>query len=231
MPTVTPPLPGPCTPARRSRIARLLAALRRDQSGVSMVEFAMSLPIVVTLGLYGMEIAFMATTNMQISQLALSAADNASRLGQTDNSAVAPTISETSIGAVIDGAETQGGPLDFEENGRIILSSLEENEDGLQYIHWQRCGGGLPVQSGYGPEGHGLEGTPIAGLGKPGKLVFARPEGAVMYVEVFYDYQPLFGSAFVNDVRFKQEAAFVVRDDRNLSDVTGDEANLCAPPP
>lgn len=219
------------SPGLRQRIARRLGTLRRDQSGVSVIEFAISLPIFVTLGMYGMEIAYMQTADMQISQLALSVADNASRLGQTDNSAVAPTISESDIDAVLGGGEAQGAPLGFAEHGRIILSSLEkETSSGRQYFHWQRCRGGLvEKQSSYGPQDYGLAGDPLTAVGEPGKQVAAEDGKAVMFVEVFYQYQPLFGQAFVKDMKFREEAKFVVRDNRNLSGpgVTGGLLNEC----
>lgn len=221
-------------PRALARIAELLGTIRRDQSGMSVVEFAISLPIVATLSMYGMEIAFMATTNMQVSQLALAVADNASRLGQTDNSAVTPTVSEASIDELMGGAEQQGSSLDFAENGRIILSSLELSDDGRQFIHWQRCRGGLEGQeSAYGEQGDGFTGAVLPGMGKTGQVVTAGDNRAVMYAEVFYEYQPLFGDLFVKDMIFKQEGAFVVRDDRNLggdppSDgLTGEVLNAC----
>ena len=37
-----------------------------------------------------------------------------------------------------------------------------------------------------------------------------------MFVEVYYNYQSLFGSLFVTSQSFKQEAAFIIRDRRNL---------------
>ena len=66
-----------------------------------MIEFALVLPLFLLLGLFGTEMAHMTTVNMQVSQLATSLADNASRLGQTDNSAVTPTISEVDIDSVM----------------------------------------------------------------------------------------------------------------------------------
>jgi hypothetical protein len=216
-------IPGPRN--MPSRLSRLLKSLARDRSGISLVEFALSLPLVVTLGMFGMEIAFMATANMQVSQLALAVADNASRLGQTDNSAVTPTISEDSINAVMQGAKKQGESLNLEQNGRIILSSLEKDAGtGKQYIHWQRCFGALDRDSSYGNDTtlNGLNGPNITGLGKPGRQVTARDGQAVMYAEIYYTYQPLFGDMFIGDVTFKQEAGFVVRDDRNLSGGGGD---------
>lgn len=190
-----------------------------------MLEFAICLPVVTALAMYGLEIAYMSTVNMQVSQLALSVADNASRLGQTDNSSVAPTIAEANIDAVMFGAMRQGQSLNLEENGRVILSSLEKDDDsGKQYIHWQRCAGELDRDSSYGNDSdrNGLSGAVLNGMGLPGKVATARDGQAVMFAEVFYTYQPLFGTLFANPITFRQEAAFVVRDDRNLSGGGGD---------
>lgn len=74
---------------------RLLArAFLPCHAGVSTLEFALILPIVMSIGLYGVEIVYLNTIDMKLSEMALSLADNASRLGQTDNSAVTPTVAE-----------------------------------------------------------------------------------------------------------------------------------------
>lgn len=224
--------PGPRSLSRSTaagRCARLLHALRRDQSGISMVEFGLSLPMLVALGLFGIEIVNMTTANMQISQLALAVADNASRLGQTDNSAVAPTIAEAEIDAVMSGARRQGMGMKFKENGRVILSSLERHANGRQYIHWQRCTGDLAKVSAYGNDtsNNGLTGPAWDGLGQPGRKVAANPGQAVMFVEVYYNYQPLFGTMFFSGRQFRHEAAFIVRDDRNLAGLSGTKTSAC----
>jgi hypothetical protein len=204
---------------------RAFATLVQDRAGISVVEFALSLPFFLGLGTMGVEIAYMASINMQVSQLALSVGDNASRLGQTDNSAVAPTIDETDIDAVMFGAMKQGAAFDFEHNGRIVLSSLEKDPvSGKQYIHWQRCAGDLNRNSRYGNDSNnnGLTGVSFPnGLGRTGHQVKAGDGEAVMFVEVFYTYRPLF-AGFFSDKNFSREAAFVVRDDRNLTGGGGD---------
>lgn len=202
-----------------SRTRALLSRLRRDRSANALIEFAYTLPILITLAMYGVELAYMSTVNMQVSQIAMALADNASRLGQTDNSAVAPTITNKDIDSVMTGALQQGASIKFQENGRLILSSLERTAvTNRQYIHWQKCRGNLAQQSAYGPAGHGLVST-LGGLGKAGSVVTADAGSAVMFVEAYYSYKPLFGSMFVKNVKFSQEAAFEIRDDRDL--VTG----------
>jgi len=208
------------TPARTNACVSTMRRLLREKRAVSVVEFALMLPIFVTLGMYGTEIAYMSTVNMQISQMALSVADNASRLGQLDNGVIDPTINETDVDAVMFGALKQGEALNFEQNGRVILSSLElDSLTGRQFIHWQRCRGDLVKISRYGDDSsthNGLTGTPITGVGQPGFPVTASANNPVMVAEVYYNYHGLFGTMFTKDQLFRQEAVMMVRDNRDL---------------
>ncbi|WP_424771665.1 TadE/TadG family type IV pilus assembly protein [Pontixanthobacter sp.] len=216
--------------AKLARPGRLIRRLRSSRSGVSMVEFALVLPVLLTMGLYGTEIARMATINMTLSQIALSLADNASRLGQTDNSGVTPTITEGNVDAVLAGAIRDGIAIDLEREGRIILSSLEYDDfTGRQYIKWQRCRGNLDVESNYGNDStlNGLSGSPITGMGRGTKKVTAQSGMAVMYVEIEYTYRALFENPFGSgDRTLRKEAAYLIRDDRNLAPgLTGANSN------
>ncbi|MEL1249243.1 TadE/TadG family type IV pilus assembly protein [Aurantiacibacter gilvus] len=209
----------------RTRIARRLPLLRRDEEAVSTLEFALILPLFITLGLTGVEMAYMATVNMQVSQTAISLADNASRLGQTDNSSVTPTVTEADIDSIIGGALRQGESFNLEENGRIILSSLEYDEvTGRQFIHWQRCRGSLDRDSLYGDDGdnNGLGSTTIVGVGTADNQILATEGSAVMVAEVYYRYDGIINGSFGETAEFRQEAIFTIRDDRNLTPgVTG----------
>lgn len=216
-------------PVVSPRLVRLLRAARRAlacNSGAAAVEFAISLPILSTLGMYGIELAYMSSVNMQISQIALEVADNASRLEQTDNSSVAPTVTEADVDSVMTGAIKAGQNFNFTGNGRVILSSLEKDPaTGKQFIHWQRCAGSLAVNSAYGNDSNnnGLNGASLNGMGSGATAVTAPAGVAVMFVEIYYDYQGIFGTLFVRNMRFKQEAAYLVRDSRDLraSNTTG----------
>lgn len=199
-----------------SRLVSLSSRLRQDCRGVSFVEFALILPIIITLGFYGTEVARMATVSMQVGQIASSLADNASRLGQTDNSAVTPTVTKAQIDSVMMGAMVEGASFGLADHGRIILSSLEKDEStGRQFIHWQRCRGELRAYSRYGTSGAGRTGSVLNGMGNPA-IAAPSSQDAVMFVEVSYVYQPLFGTMFVGNPTFRREAAFIIRDDRNL---------------
>lgn len=217
---------------RRFGQARPLAALLRDTQAVSVLEFALVLPLFMTLGMYGAEIAWLNATALEVSQVAVSMADNASRIGQTDNSGVTPTISSADVESVLDGALEEGASTNLEENGRVILSSLEGHPvTGKQYIHWQQCKGKGKQQSKRGkadPTG-GLLSSITNGLLMGGKTIKAPNGSAVMVAEVWYEYKGLFGTLFIDKITIHEEAAVIARDDRSVDNgLTGnDRKNAC----
>lgn len=195
----------------------LLRALARSRSGVAMTEFALSLPLLLMTGLWGTEEAHLAITHMRINQLAIHIADNASRIGDTSN-LESRKIYERDINDLLQGAAIQSGSLDFFNHGRAIISSLEVNEDDEQYIHWQRCRGSKAWVSHYGEQGDVLPDT-SPGMGPAGAEVLALPGGAVIFVELVYDYEPLIDVPFSQGQQIKAVASFMVRDKRDLSQV------------
>ena len=194
----------------------LAQRLRRDRSGVAMLEFAMGAPFLLMAGLYGAEMANYALVNMRISQLAEHIADNASRIGDT-STLQNRRIYESDLNEVIYGAQLQGGTgLDLYENGRVIISSVQVSESDNQYIHWQRCRGVKNINSDYGSEGADL-GT--AGIGPEGEEVLAMPDDALIFVELSYTYQPLVSEKFLGSLDILAIASFMVRDDRDISQI------------
>ena len=193
------------------RIRRLLG----NRSGVAMTEFAIGAAFLLTAGLWGAKLANFALVNMKIGQLAVHFADNASRIGDTAT-LQDRKIYEGDINDLIFGAQIQAGKsLSFYDHGRVIISSVEVDSNGLQYIHWQRCRGLRPYNSSYGVEGDRIG----AGMGPAGEEVSAEPDDAVIFVEVTYDYQPLISSRFIGDTKIKSISSFTVRDDRDLSQI------------
>jgi len=214
--------------AGRALIA--LGRLAAARSGVAATEFALALPLLLGAGLMGLEVANRVIVQMQVSQLAAHIADNASRIGDT-SMLQDRRIYESDINDLLRGAQIQGGGrIDLFEHGRVIISSLEvvpDTED-QQYIHWQRCVGKKHHVSSYGVEGDGLDGE-LVGMGPPGQEVWAFPDDAVMFVEIAYDYQSLIGEPFGFTGEAWVSASFMVRDDRDLSQIY--QRNVDAPDP
>lgn len=200
-----------------------LTHLVRDSRAVAMVEFAFMAPILLLMGLAGIEMANLAMAHMRISQAAMHVADNASRIGDRDQLA-AQRIFESDINDLFIGVDAQAGEqISLLQNGRVIISSLERNADGGQTIKWQRCMGLKQAASLYGGQGTGATGTDFQGMGRPGSRLQAEPGQAVMYVEIVYDYQPVMENAFtepyITPPEIRSASAFTVRGVRDLSGV------------
>lgn len=202
---------------------RLLA----DRRGVAMLEFAFAMPPVLFISLYGMEVGNLALTNLKVSQAALNLADNASRVG-LDTGLSTMQLREVDINDALAGARVFGQTWKLTENGRITLSSLHRGADGVQRIQWQRCLGlkkGADWESHYGvttvtastDASDANKGTlQPKGMGPVGSEVNAPPNSAVMFVEINYQYRPLFGLNWIagGKSRINYIASFIVRDKR-----------------
>ena len=223
-------------------ICRALATtgrLARDRGGLAMLEFAFTLPLVMAAGLYGAETANLALVNLRISQVALSLADNASRVGVTPLST--EQLREIDINDVLQAARYQGAALNITTNGRIVVSSLENVQQSydsapVQRIHWQRClgmkgsvGADAAYNSSYGTT------TPTAGtdntqanagtvqpngMGDANAMIMAPSGSGVIFVEVNYNYKPLISNYLVGSAsRIHYTASFIVRDNRDFSQI------------
>lgn len=191
------------------------ARLRRDRKGLAFTEFALAMPFFLTIGLGGVELANYSYRTMRVGQLAAAVADNASRIG--DYSKLQNRrIYESDIDDLLVGAGMQAGAqMDLFNRGRIIISSLQVNSTGKQYIHWQRCLGTKRVTSSYGVQGD----VRAVGMGPAGNEVFAFDKEAVMFVELQYDYVPLISSAFLGTPTISAIASYTIRSSRDLSQV------------
>lgn len=209
-----------------ARLQTILRRLRRDQRGLAFIEFAYSLPLVLVIGLGGLEVANLAVTRMRVSQIGMAVADNAARAGLTSGLAL-QKMYESDVADVFEAARIQGTTINFKERGRVILSSLQPNKSNGQWIAWQRCYGDKVFVSTYGTAGQGKTGTAFLGMGPATSRVTAPPSNAVMFVEVAYDYRAIiepfarglqyFGLNVDNQV-ITYRGAFIVREPRELGD-------------
>lgn len=216
-----------------SRSARtLLARLRRDRTGVSAVEFAICLPLMLFISMTMIELVNFVLVRQQISQLALLVADNASRIG-TQNT-IQSEIDEKQVNDLFRGASLQAGGLDIATRGRVILSSLEVDVDPPkgQYIHWQRCFGAFTYPSSYGKQGDGKGNASFKSMGPTNGKVSALTGVPAMFVEIAYQYKPLISPYFVPTAPIQETASMLVRDSRDssgpgINPVAGVTASTC----
>lgn len=216
-------------------LRQTLQQLRTDNSGLALIEFALAFPLLLAVGCWGVELSSLALTNLRISQFALNLADSASRVGVEAGAGVTQ-LREADINDTLQGVRLAGSAIDIANNGRVTLSSLENvkqsyDTDYVQRIHWQRCFGkmsGTGYDSSYGTTTKSAgtnnklatAGTTMTeGMGDPGTEVNAPRNNAVMFVEINYRYQPLFGSMFMPPRIIHYTASLMVRDNRDYTRV------------
>lgn len=208
-----------------------LRRLRGCTGGMALTEFAMSLPILLTLGLFGLETANLAMAHLRVSNIAMMTADNAARIRDS--------IDEADVIELFTGAKMTGEGIRFAQNGRIVLSSIEPNAAGTggastgQWIRWQRCDGQRVFTSAYGAQGKGQNDASLQYVGTATNPISAATGTAVMVVEVSYIYQPIIPNSFLSGREIRYESAFNVRQRTNqaitnASSVTGRTCNLYA---
>lgn len=199
----------------------ILKKLRREERGMAAIEFAMSLGAVVTLGVYGTEMSNLALAHLKISQIALGVADNMSRVG-LKSGLVQQQLREGDINDALVGAQVQGAAMKLGTQGRITVSSIQQNAQNGQWIKWQRCLGmksGTGWDSTYGVEDQGNTGTSFLGMGKAGEEVTAPPNSSVIFVEINYDYKPVVNFGLNTARKITYLASMVVRANRDLTQV------------
>lgn len=199
---------------------RRLGELWRSKDAIMLIEFAYSLPILMGLAFGSLEATNLATANMRVSQIAMTVADNLSRAKQSVPLGL-PQLREVDINDALLGAKIQGGSrINILTQGRIVVSSLQQNASNKQRIFWQRCKGVLNAPSNYGVEGATEDTTPgFTGMGAGSNKVQAAPGSAIIFSEVTYNYEPLVGAWALGTFRIRREAAYYVRDDRDLTQV------------
>jgi Flp pilus assembly protein TadG len=234
--------------------ARFAGSLRDCRSGVAFLEFAFALPVVLALGLLGLETANYAMANLRVSNIAMLTADNAARVRES--------IDEADITELLTGAKMTGSNINFAANGRIILTDLEPTTApaGKQWARWQRCDGalnyaatpaalrpmtaaGVVISNGteiYNTDRNTTSTNPsseakasLTSIGSGTNVISAQAGTAVMVVEVAYNYQPVIPNSFLQGRQITYTSAFNVRQRNdqsihNINHITPKSCNLFA---
>lgn len=155
----------------------LLSRLRRDEDGLSAIEMALILPILVLLSAGTIEYSRL----LLLSQKLQSAAFNLADLTARDKELTGEGM--TNIFLAIDQVVR---PFDFSDSGRAIVTSIGADEDDDPIINWQCDGAGMFAAGSLIGSGDGEEAAVPGGIG-------LREGETLIAAEIFYDFTPLFG--------------------------------------
>jgi Flp pilus assembly protein TadG len=167
-------------------MTKLLKRLHADESGVSIVETALWLPLVAMAGLGGLEYTNFVLANQKLERISAVTADTIGR------NTIPP--SEKTFEDTFKAVEKLDAPFDVKEHGRTILTGVigvTQNGAQVNKIVWQRCKGKLTSKaSKIGIEWKGsqdyADGPDVSLNG------IVLPQNSMVVVsEVYYKYQPL----------------------------------------
>jgi len=153
----------------------MLTKLRKCSRGGVLLEFGLITPLMVFMLLNGFEMARFLILNQKLQRTAMSVADLAARDDVLDTN---------DISNLFAAGNEVFRPFTLNTDGRVILSSINEDGGGNPQVAWQRQSGTLTASSLIGFEGG------AATLDEPTLI----GDGQTLIVaEVFYDFEPLIG--------------------------------------
>ncbi len=175
-------------------------SFRKCECGVSALEFALALPLLLTLFFGGLETAAFLLASQKTEKLAATTADVIAQSEVATNAGLTELM----------GAAAQVmAPLRFDAtNGQIVVSSIYRppNLNSVvqpTIVNWQRFGvGGGPASSRLGAEG--------ARASLPAGFVVAERENVIV-AEIVYTYRPIFPGFFMSERQLYRRAFFKPR--------------------
>ncbi|HEU0117940.1 MAG TPA: TadE/TadG family type IV pilus assembly protein [Alphaproteobacteria bacterium] len=163
-----------------SRIATKFGRLRRTISnrarrGVAAVEFALTMPIWITLLLGASDAAYCMLINERVDRIAYSVTDIVTQY---------QTITVANLNDIVQAASQLMEPFSFGSKGVVIVTSVYKAAGKNPTICWQYTGGGT---SNKGSQIGSIGGVPTL----PNGLVLNDNDNVIIS-EVYYDFSPMF---------------------------------------
>lgn len=149
-----------------------------QDKGVVAVEFALTLPIWVTLLIGSSDIAYMMLISQRVDRIAYSVTDIVTQ---------SETISTADLDNIMIAAGELMRPFTFGDKGVVIVSSLYKSAGQTPTITWQYVGGGSLARGS-------KIGAALATPQMPNGLTLNDNENVII-AEVYYDFDPMFINA------------------------------------
>lgn len=179
-----------CFPGRSP--GRRLRRLLRARRGSVAAEFAMAVPVLVTIALAGTEVARYVLLHQKLARTAVTMGDLVTQ---------AEEISETELTQLYAAVDHVMEPFSMGADGIVFVSGITATGGGSPQVSWQRTGGG------------GLTGA-VSAVGAeatsatlPPSFVVRDGETAIVS-EVIYEYSPLFSGGLLGTRTIYHRAMF-----------------------
>lgn len=179
----------------QSAASGIVERFLRTQSGIAMVEFALILPIMMTMFYGVVETTRYVLVTQKVEKLAHAVADLAGQ-GATTSTAV--------LNQVLSASSDIMNPFAMNSNGRVIISAIyRAPATANATVIWRHQGGGtLAATTRLGAVG--------ATATVPAGFTFDEREN-VIAAEVYYRFEPLISSRFFGATTFYRSAYYKPR--------------------
>lgn len=155
---------------------RFWRRLMGDRRGSALVEFALTLPVLIVIGIGGLDFVMYLLLQQKLQNAAFSLADLAAR---------DKTLSAAELDNIFMSVQHVTRPFDFAAGGRATVSGISATTDQRPRVYWQRSGAGsLSAASRVGSAGSDANLPANLGI-KAGETIIAA--------ELAFEFKPLFG--------------------------------------
>ena len=172
--------------------------LRRDVRGVSAIEFAILLPMLITFVIGSIEVTFKIWSTQKAEKLAVTLSDVVAQ---------SQTVTSNDLAQLTGAVDKIMEPFAFgPDEGKIIITSVYVPQDGtIAKVNWQCAfppSGAFVAASTLGDEGENAQ--------LPTGFTMA-PRDNVIVAEVFYQYEPVAKGMLFDEATIYRRAMFKPR--------------------
>ena len=174
------------------RLRKFIRKFSRDRDGSLLAEMAITLSLLTTLSLSGVEVARYTLLHQKMERISASIGDLIAQ---------AETLTETDVLNVFDAIGEVAKPFEMGANGLVIISSVGASEGSGPTMNWQRIGGGSLIATSQ------VGSTPGAAATLPTGLNVIDGE-TVIVAEVMFAYTPWLYDAVIGASQLYHTAFF-----------------------
>ncbi len=157
----------------KNKIANFLINIFKTEQGIAAVEFALALPLLITITFGSIEVARYVLIAQKLERVSFTLSDLVTQYEK---------ISTSDLNQIIPSAAEVMLPYDFAADGYAIVSSVSKTGTNPPVINWQYKSSGTARTSAIGVSG----GNATIPSG------FTMADGdSVIITEVFFDYKPI----------------------------------------
>jgi len=176
-------------------LKKLTADIKKQEEGIAVLEFAIAVPVIVTLLMGTIDLVTYVIAHQRISRAAYTMSN---LLTQMDKG-----LKEAQVSDMMLALNRVSDPYDIATNGKATMTAIiGKGPDGVEpdyfKVAWQRCYG-----AGTGSSSYGAENTTVAQSSFPVNTIVTSSQ-ILIVTEITYNFEPMLGFLpLAGDIEYK----------------------------